>query len=519
MWMAGAVLVVSLPGIALAGWDQTFRLTPADIAAGNEFGGAVALSGNTALGGSFTDNGGGSGSAYVFNAATGTQIAKLTPADGSALDSFGASVALSGNTALIGSPLDDDNGTNSGSAYLFDITAGVQIAKLTPADGAEGDWFGDAVALSGNTALIGSWRDGDNGPNSGSAYLFNATTGAQIAKLKPADGARSDRFGYSVALSGDTALVGSPFDDDNGSSSGSAYLFNASTGAQLAKLTPVDGAASHQFGWSVAISGSIALIGSHLDDDNGPNSGSAYLFDISTGTQTAKLMPADGAAGDFFGVSVALSGNTALVGSSGDDGNGSGSGSVYIFNATTGAQLAKLTAPNGTASQLFGNSVAVSGWMLIVGSRGDDQNSSDTGSAYVFAEDFLTPDPVSGGTIAFTPVRTGVSITLDDIPSVANTGGPGSVIHVTGFSFAGPDAALFDLPGYSDVTLTAGAFDTIAYDLMFLGSDLIGDYAATLTLFTDSGNVTYGIEASVIPEPSTLALLAMIGWLSARRRG
>jgi WD40 repeat protein len=338
-------------------------------------------------------------------------------------------------------------------------------------------------------------------------------------KLKPADGAASDFFGFAVAISGNSGLIGNRLDDDNGTDSGSTYLFNVTSGTQITKLKPNDGAPGDYFGISVALSGSLALVGSHLDTDNGQDSGSAYLFNATTGQQIAKLKPEDGAAGDRFGFSVALSGNTALVGNYLDDDNGSDSGSAYLFNIHTGNQIAKLTPDDGAAGDNFGYAIALSGNSALIGSGLDDDNGEDSGSAYLFAQDLLTPDPVSGGTIAFTPVRTGFSITLDDIPSIANTGGPGSVIHVTGFSFTGPDAALFALPGYTDVTLTAGAFDTIAYDLMFLGSNRIGDYAATLTLFTDSGDVTYTVNASVIPEPTTLALLALMGWLSARRRG
>ncbi|MDX1962407.1 MAG: FG-GAP repeat protein [Pirellulales bacterium] len=516
--LAVASVILSVP--AQAGWDQAFKLKPSDGAVNDEFSNSVALSGNTALVGNWLDddNGSASGSAYLFNTTTGAQITKLTPADGAIGDYFGHSVALSGNTALVGSPYDEDNGFGSGSAYLFNATTGAQLAKLKPADGAMGDGFGGSVALSGNTALVSSRFDGDNGLNSGSAYLFNATTGTQLAKLLPADGATGDRFGLSVALSGNTALVGSFQDDDNGSESGSAYLFDATTGAQLAKLKPSDGAVDDEFGYSVALSGNTALIGSYQDDDNGDASGSAYLFNATTGAQIAKLLPVDGAARDYFGYSVALSGNIALVGNIGDDDNGNASGSSYLFNATTGVQLAKLKPADGAAGDNFGISVALSGNAALVGSFRDDDNGTNSGSAYLFAMDVLDPNPVSGGTITFSPITPGVSLTLDDIPSIVNSGGAGSKINVTGFGFSGPNPSLFDLPGYSNVTLTAGAFDTIAYDLTFLGSAAAGDYAATLTLFTDSGNVSYNIQASVIPEPSTLGLLALGGLALLLRR-
>ncbi|MGD1805151.1 FG-GAP repeat protein, partial [Dapis sp. BLCC M126] len=153
-------------------------------------------------------------------------LQKFTAPDGSSPDQFGRSVALSNNTALIGAWGDDDKGTNSGSAYLFDTTTGSLLQKFTAPDGSSPDQFGRSVALSNNTALIGAWGDDDKGTNSGSAYLFDTTTGSLLQKFTAPDGFESDLFGRSVALSDNTALIGSIGDDDKGQSSGSAYLFD-----------------------------------------------------------------------------------------------------------------------------------------------------------------------------------------------------------------------------------------------------------------------------------------------------
>ncbi|MCJ7571560.1 MAG: FG-GAP repeat protein, partial [Candidatus Thermoplasmatota archaeon] len=144
-------------------------------------------------------------------------------------DYFGYSVSLSGDTALIGVPTDDDNGVDSGSAYIFTRTGTTwtQQAKLTASDGTENDRFGYSVSLDGDTALIGATRDDDKGTDSGSAHVFTrtGTTWTQQAKLTASDGAENDRFGYSVSLDGDTALIGATRDDDKGTDSGSVYLF------------------------------------------------------------------------------------------------------------------------------------------------------------------------------------------------------------------------------------------------------------------------------------------------------
>ena len=397
--LAAAALVLSTaPAYGDLG-DQLAKLLPDDSAAGDKFGISVAISGTTAIVAARSDdyNGTNSGSAYLFDIsdpASPTQIAKLLPDDGAEDDFFGIIVAISGNTAIVGAWGHDDNGADSGSAYLFDTTTGRQLFKLLPDDGAATDLFGISVAISGGTAIVGAVWDDDNGTNSGSAYLFDITTGVQLFKLLANDGTATDRFGNSVAISGppgkETAIVGAWKEDDNGDDSGAAYLFDTTTGRQIAKLLANDGAAGNQFGRSVAISGATAIVAARSDDDNGNASGSAYLFDISdpaSPTQIAKLLPDDGAEGDFFGRSVAIGGATAIVGASHDDDNGSSSGSAYLFDISDPAsptQIAKLHPDDGAEGDLFGWSVAISDSTTIVGAVNDDDNGTSTGSAYLF---------------------------------------------------------------------------------------------------------------------------------------
>ncbi len=169
---------------------------------------------------------------------------KLTASDAAAGDVFGFSVALSGDTALVGAVGDDDAGSFSGSAYVFvrSGTSWIQQAKLTASDAASNDIFGGSVALIGDTALVGAAGDDDAGSVSGSAYVFvrSGTTWTEQAKLTASDAAAGDRFGIAVALNGSTALVVAPNDDDAAFSSGSAYVFvrSGTTWSQQAKLGP-----------------------------------------------------------------------------------------------------------------------------------------------------------------------------------------------------------------------------------------------------------------------------------------
>jgi len=325
-----------------------------------------------------------------------TEDLKLTASDGAGNDEFGRSVSIFGSIAIVGARLDDDAGTDSGSAYVFDTTTGQQLFKLTASDAAGGDEFGWSVGMSGTTAIAGARLDDDAGMfSSGSAYLFNTTTGQQFLKLTASDAAELDGFGFSVAISTTVAIVGANQDDDAGDASGSVYVFDVATGQQLFKLTASDAAAGDEFGYSVAISGSTAIVGARSDDDNGVDSGSAYVFDTTTGQQLFKLTASDAAAGDEFGYSVAISGTTAIVGArrDADAGPGSvfGSGSAYVFDVATGQQLFKLTASDAAARDQFGFSVAITGTAVIVAAHQDDDAGTNSGSAYVF--DLVPPCP------------------------------------------------------------------------------------------------------------------------------
>ncbi|MGH8428653.1 MAG: FG-GAP repeat protein [Gammaproteobacteria bacterium] len=373
-------------------WVQQQKLTANDGAGYDNFGYSVALDGTTALVGAIYATVGGDtdqGAAYVFTKSGGiwSQTAKLTAADGAAGDQFGNSVALSGTTALVG---DDRNGGNQGAAYVFSEAGGTwsQTAKLTAADGAAGDYFGDSVALEGTTAVIGA-RYATVGGNQlqGAAYVFSEAGGtwSQSQKLTASDGAAEDQFGISVALDRTTALVGAF--GANGYQ-GAAYIFDESGGSwtQSQKLTASDGAGYAYFGYSVAVSGPTVLV-SAIGATVGGNSnqGAAYVFTESGGTwtQSAKLTASDGAANDYFGYSVAASGPTVLVGINTDQ------GAAYVFNESGAgwwSQSAKLTASDGAADDYFGTSVALAGTTVLLGAFGATVDGKPgQGAAYVFS--------------------------------------------------------------------------------------------------------------------------------------
>ncbi|CAK0895348.1 unnamed protein product, partial [Prorocentrum cordatum] len=294
--------------------------------------------------------------ACAFDGATGTQLLKLWAADGANGDGFGKSVAVGpdGALAVVGAWGDDGPGTWTGSAYVFDGTTGAQMLKLWAADGGPYDSFGSWVAVSSDGArvVVGAHYDDDAGRASSCAHVFDGAIGAQLLKLRAPDGAADDRLGFPAAVSSDgaRAVAGASRNDDTGSAcvfdgatgphTGSACVFDGTTGAQLLKLWAADGASYHRFGWSVAMSsdGSLAVVGAHsgplANDVAGPNFGSAYVFDGTTGAQLAKLLAADGAIGDEFGRSVAASsdGARAVVGAWSDDDAGLSSCSAHVLS-------------------------------------------------------------------------------------------------------------------------------------------------------------------------------------------
>ena len=338
------------------------------------------------------------------------ELNKLTASDGASDDNFGISVAISGDTAIVGAYRDsNDSGAKIGSAYIYerDSATGLfqQTAKLTASDGADGDYFGCSVAMSGDTVVVGAYYNDD----SGSAYLYEKpgtgwSDSNQTAKLTASDGADGDNFGYSVAISGDSVVVGANRADVYVTDAGAAYIYEKpgtgwANATQTAKLTtPYDGqSVSNQFGGHVTISGDTVVVGaSGYDAPGTENSGAAYIYEkpgigwVDITHENAKLAASDTVENDYFGVSVAISGDTVVVGAHGNDDLGYNSGSAYIYEkpnigwVDSNQETAKLLASDGADGNLFGVRIAMSGDSVVVGAWGDDDSGDRSGSAYIF---------------------------------------------------------------------------------------------------------------------------------------
>jgi carbonic anhydrase/acetyltransferase-like protein (isoleucine patch superfamily) len=388
-------LCVSGVSTATAQIARDSKLLASDGESGDIFGSSTAMTEYTTVVGARhdDDNGTNSGSVYVYHrdGIGWFEKVKLVASDGVAGDRFGDFVAIDDRTLLIGSPGDRFSLTSPGAAYVYTQSGGNWLAdgKLVASDGQPGDEFG-RVAIEGDTAIISAPSDDDNGFDSGSVYVFKRIRDEWIEqeKLLASDGSSGDQFGR-LAIDEDTIIVGAPRDDGIAVDTGSAYVFvrENDTWTEQARLIASDAAMSDRFGWTVAIDGDTAVIGAVGQDDNGINSGAAYIFtrDDGTWTEQTKLLASDGAANDGFG-QVAISANKILIGAPRNSDNNENSSATYVFGYSNGtwAEKAKVVAGIGAANQAYG-APAIAGNTFVIGAGGNHDKGLQSGSAYIFS--------------------------------------------------------------------------------------------------------------------------------------
>ncbi|MCH2134001.1 MAG: hypothetical protein MK116_09660 [Phycisphaerales bacterium] len=412
-----AVLIPPAPSIAGSGDSAicAIELTPGPYySEWDSYGTAISVSGDTAL---VTAPGESEsrGLVYVYSrsfddgpvSANWQLTNTLFAADGQESDLFGFSVAVDGDLALVGARNDDNpNGQSAGSVYVFQRSdsSGLwyQAAKLRADDGEPSDFFGNSVSLSGQTALIGAFADDDNGLTSGSAYVFERQDDGswdQVQKLAAFDPVANGQFGSSVSVSGDVALVGSSRGTGNVQVSGAAYVFRRSSQGDWmasAKLRASDGESFDSFGYRVSLQDDRALIGAHWDNDGGTHTGSAYIFEwdgTESWSQVAKLTAMDAGAYDQFGSSVALEGDRALVGApTRMDAPPATPGYACVFQRDDDGQwlqVETLVPPNGQAEDGFGYALDLVEDITVIGMPGSDDNGTSSGRAYSY---LVVPD-------------------------------------------------------------------------------------------------------------------------------
>jgi photosystem II stability/assembly factor-like uncharacterized protein len=436
----GGVILRTTNGGQLSDWLEQ-KVSSDDGATDDQVGWSVVFAGTTAFvsaPNTTVGSNSGQGAVYVFTKSNGTwtQTQKLTADDGAAGDAFGISIALSGSTAIIGAP---NTNTFQGSAYVFTESGGTwnQVQKLTADDGTQFNQFGWSVALQGETAMIGS-ISATVGQNSsqGAVYVFSQSgpSWTQTQKFSSDDGVAGDSFGWSIALDGNTALIGTGFVTVNGNEfQGAAYVFDGTSGTwtQTQKLTASNGAGFDFFGLDVALVGNTALVGADgAGSDEFSNEGAVYAFTNSGGTWTEsqQVLADDGQSSDSFGESVAFDGTTALIGATGVN-NFQGAAYVFDYSGGTFTQVKKLTASDGGEGDLFGWSAAFAGNTALIGAyQATVGKNVRQGAAYFFERaggPTPTPSPTATPSASPTPsVTPSVTPTPTTTPTVTPTPRP-----------------------------------------------------------------------------------------------
>lgn len=365
-----ALFATLAPGAPAVAQCEVLHLLPESDPTPHYFGNAVGLHGSLAVVGAEWED-----SAYLFDLSDGSERFALVPDDVQSNSRFGFSVAVDGALAVVGAPSVDGY---FGAAYVFDVRTGAQLHKLvSPTLNPERAGIG--AAIGGDTVVVGAPNHAWMGPGSGAAHLFSASTGQFRARLLAYDGGPDDRFGDVVATDGGRVIVGAPFHGDHfGTASGAAYVFDAHTGEPLLELLPTVGAVGARFGGSVALDGDRAVVGT-----TGTSAPGAYLFDLVTGQELfhweVEL--------EQFGASVGIEDDTVLVGAPVNDLADTNAGAVYRFDAVSGALVGVITAsaPQPYARVSNGGIAMSAGRALIATEYFEDPNGVAVGTAYLFS--------------------------------------------------------------------------------------------------------------------------------------
>ncbi len=510
----GKVLPVARIGIRLADISESFKLlpNPGEGAAEDNMGYSVAVSGDTAVVGAYLNDeaaAADAGSAYVFVRSGGTSWTRqqrLVASTPTVNANYGYAVTISGDTLAVGAPFEG----GSGAVYVYTRSAGVWTLqqRVVSTDIQPGDNFGISVSLDGNTLVAGASLDSTPTLNTGSAYVFTRSAGtwSQQQRLIASDAATGDQFGTAVSISGERVVVGAPKDTNAfGNQAGGAYAFTRNTGVwtQTTKLSPPTGTSEDEFGTSVAINGTSAIIGQpFFNGVAGSNSGRASVFLETTGTWNfqAHLLASDGAADDFFGHSVAISGDLAVVGAYVDDLTAVvNAGSAYVYRRTgsSWAQLDKYIASDAALNDNFGFGVALAGGTAIVGAPMDDVAGvgNNSGSAYVFNNGTGTTTTlnVSSNSIVF-----GQSLTL----TAQVTGGTptGTVSFLNGAASLGSVAV--NGSGQAQLILSSPNAGSYSITANYLGdSEHLPSASAASAVTVARATTTMTLNSSAISAP------------------
>ena len=317
--------------------------------------------------------------------------AKLTPPGIAAMEQFGHTVAIEGDLAVVGAVFDDFRGAASGSAFVFDASTGALVDRLAGSDTSSDDLFSDGLAVANGQVYVGAPRSDANGQLSGRAYVFGGPALNQIDRFDAerivfvGEDPVGAVLGWSIDAGDGFIAIGSPGDVEGANGGGGAvYIYDEQTRSRIGKFFASDAGFADNMGRRVATAGGLVVASAPFDDDNGIDSGSVYVFDAATGDELAKLTASNGAADDLFGLGIAADGDLLAVGAPFADTVGDGSGVVYLFDLTTFEPIGTLLADTTAAGDRFGRSIGIDGGLIVVGADRADAQGDVSGAAYVF---------------------------------------------------------------------------------------------------------------------------------------
>lgn len=351
---------------------------------GAHFGRSAAIHGPRTVVGA-PDAASGDGRAYLFDSASGALVATLSNPKSPAMAAggrFGYCVAVSGKYVVVGAYAEDAESIGSGAAYLFDAGDGRYLRALPNPTPGSRDCFGVSVSVSEDHVVIGATKDGARGTNAGAAYVFAASSGRLLSTLQKPEPAANDHFGGTTAIAGDTVVVCAGGATD----SGAGYVFSASNLAGVCRqvLRNPRPRTGDQFADSAAVWGNTVLLTATGAHRGAAKAGAAYVFDLGANHPPRELHNPAPKPNGYFGYSVGTSGNTAVVGAPFDDHGAPDAGAAYVYDLATGKILGRLHKPAPAAGDHFGIVVAMSGNTVVVGAYEDDTQAVDAGAAYVF---------------------------------------------------------------------------------------------------------------------------------------
>ncbi len=428
-----------------------------------------------------------------------------TPAEG---DAFGISTAISGTLVVVGASNDDTGAPNAGSAYVYDLSSAtptVPVFTLNNPDPTNDDIFGTSAAISGTRVVVGASNAYTAGGGSGSAYVYDLASGTPtipVATLNPPGPPNGEGFGISVAISGTRVVVGADREADTMGvgAAGSAYVYDLSSGTPVVPTVVLDNPIpedSERFGFSVAISGTRVLVGAINDSTGGPYAGSAYVYDLANGTPTVPVATLNNPGvgySESFGWSVAISGTHAVIGIRFDYTSGISAGRAYVYDlasATPTVPVATLTNPSPEFDDRFGYSVAIDGTTVAIGTPGDDTTMTDKGSAYIFAP--ANPDYDADGLLDIWEHARFGSITAHTASDDADGDGRTELLEQAFDSdplFSDPLAAPRPVDEGGFLTLTLSKRAGVAYTVETAGSpDAAAFSMGTTTIITNNASM------------------------------